>query len=125
MTDFSWQGVNAAHAILSCEMERGSLQWEDTDRLDRIRRAHAQKHIPSSKSTWGRSDKKPWFCKSFQTNLCVHKDYEVNGRLNRHICAFCLTLDSQTILRHPLGWSSCESAKSVLIKTKVNVYLML
>ena len=24
-TDFSWQGVKAAHAVLLCEMERGSL----------------------------------------------------------------------------------------------------
>ena len=40
-TDFSWQGAKAAHAVLLCEMERGSLQWENTDRLDRICRAHA------------------------------------------------------------------------------------
>ena len=30
-TDFTWQGAKAAHAVLMCEMERGSLQWEDTD----------------------------------------------------------------------------------------------
>ena len=96
-TDFSWQGAKAAHAVLLCEMERGSLQWEDTGRLDRIRRAHAQKHVSSGKSNWGRSDKKPWFCKSYQTNSCAHKkDHEVNGRLNRHICAFCLTLGRQS-----------------------------
>ena len=41
-TDFSWQGAKAAHAVLLCEMERGSLQWEDLDRIDQIRRAHAQ-----------------------------------------------------------------------------------
>ena len=41
-TDFTWQGAKAAHAVLMCEMERGSLQWEDTDQIDRIRRAHAQ-----------------------------------------------------------------------------------
>ena len=44
-TDFSWQGAKAAHAILLCEMERGMVNWEDTDRIDRIRRAHAQKHV--------------------------------------------------------------------------------
>ena len=46
-TDFTWQGAKAAHAVLMCEMERGSLQWEDTDQIDRIRRAHAQKHAPT------------------------------------------------------------------------------
>ena len=40
-TDFSWQGVKAAHAVLLCEMERGALHWEDSDRIDRIRWAHA------------------------------------------------------------------------------------
>ena len=95
-TDFSWQGAKAAHAVLLCEMERGSLRWEDTERIDRVRRAHAQKHVPSSRQNWARADKKPWFCKSFQSNACSHqKDHEVNGRMNRHICAFCLTLGKQ------------------------------
>ena len=26
------------HAVLLCEMERGSLEWENQDRIDRIRR---------------------------------------------------------------------------------------
>ena len=69
-TDFSWHGAKAAHAVLLCKMEMGSLQWEDTNRLDRIQRAHAQKHIPSSKSTWGRSDKKPWFCEFLDQLMC-------------------------------------------------------
>ena len=88
-TDFTWQGAKAAHAVLLCEME-------DTDRLDRIRRAHAQKHIPANKPNWVRGEKKPWFCKSYQTNACVYKkDHEVNGHLHRHICAFCLANGKQ------------------------------
>ena len=95
-TDFSWQGAKAAHAVLLCKMEHGSLTWENGERIDRIRRAHAQKHVPS-RQTWGRSDtKKPWFCKNFQTNSCsFQKDHESNGRLQRHICAFCLTQGKQ------------------------------
>ena len=42
-TDFTYQGAKAAHAVLMCEMERDSLQREDMDRIDRIRRAHAPK----------------------------------------------------------------------------------
>ena len=94
--DFSWQGAKAAHAILLCEMERGSLTWENGERIDRIRRAHAQKHVPS-KQTWGRADtRKPWFCKNFQTNSCsFNKDHDTNGHLHRHICAFCITQGKQ------------------------------
>ena len=52
-TYFSWQGAKAAHAVLLCEMERGSLQWVDLDCIDRIRRAHAQKHV-SGRSGWSK-----------------------------------------------------------------------
>ena len=37
-TDFSWQGAKAAHVILMCKMVRGTVQWEDGDRIDQIRR---------------------------------------------------------------------------------------
>ena len=50
-TYFSWQGAKASHAVLFCEMERGALQWEDGDWIDRIWRDHAQKHISASKSS--------------------------------------------------------------------------
>ena len=53
-TDFTWQGAKASHAVMLCEMERGVLTWEDTDRIDRIRRAHAQKHITQNKFVWGK-----------------------------------------------------------------------
>ena len=63
-TNFSWRKAKTAHAILCCELERGTVTWEDVSRIDRIRTAHAQKHVPSTKS-WGRSEggRKPWFCK--------------------------------------------------------------
>ena len=64
-SDFTWGSAKAAHAMLLCEMERGTVTWHDTHRIDRIRRAHAQKH--SYKQSWGRtsdSNEKPWFCRS-------------------------------------------------------------
>ena len=54
--DFSWQGAKAAHAILLCEMERGVFTWEDDDRIDRIMRAHAQKHVSNSRQNWTKGD---------------------------------------------------------------------
>ena len=93
-TDFTWQSAKAAHTVLLCEMERGSLQWEDMDRIDLIRRAHAQKHVVN-RNGWAKpsdhSGRKPWFCKGFQTGVCTHtRDHESNGKLQRHICAHCL-----------------------------------
>ena len=133
-TYFSWQSAKAAHAVLLCEIERGSLQWEDMDRIDRIQRAHAQKHVVN-RNGWAKpsdhSSRKPWFCKGFQTGVCTHtRDHESNGKLQRHICAHCLMGGRQ--LNHPekdcnfkktgkkrasscpsLGWSSCKSNTTV------------
>ena len=93
-TDFSWTGAKAAHAVLCCELERGTVTWNDTTRIDRIHHAHAQKHVGQYSKTWlksGEVGRKPWFCKAFQSNSCQNsKDHEVNGKVHRHICAFCL-----------------------------------
>ena len=97
--DFSWASAKASHAVLLCEMEWGALDWSDTNRLDRIRCAHAQRHINSTKQNWakqGENNKCPWFCKPFQTGVCnFNKDHEVGGKIHRHVYAFCLTQGRQ------------------------------
>ena len=68
-TDFTWSGAKAAHAGLCCEFERGTITWNDTAKIDRIRRAHAPKHVNYSAKSWQKSSdtgRKPWFCKLFQ-----------------------------------------------------------
>ena len=92
--DFSWSSSKASHAILLCEMERGVLDWGDTNRIDRIRRAHAQRHSAASKQTWAKSEQghRPWFYKAYQSGTCSFtKDHEVQGKLHKHICAHCLS----------------------------------
>ena len=103
VSDFGWQGAKAAHAVLCCEMERGTVKWSDSNRIDRIRRAHAQRHRNDNTKHWGKNSdttKRPWFCKPFQTGNCTYdKDHDVNGRQNRHICAHCAS--QGRILTHP------------------------
>ena len=89
-SNFSWQGTKAAHAVLLCEFERRGANWEDTARIDRIRRAHAQKHVNGNK-TWVKSEKlqKPRYCKQFQNESCIYSnDHEVNGKMHNHLCSF-------------------------------------
>ena len=44
--DFSWSSAKASHAVLLCRMEQGEVAgWSDVEKIDRIRRAHAQRHI--------------------------------------------------------------------------------
>ena len=89
-TDFSWASVKAAHAVLLCEMERGSLDWEQTDRIDRIRRVHAQKHAGNFRQNWAKNEghRRPWYCKLYQTGACSHnRDHESGGQnLEAHLC---------------------------------------
>ena len=96
-TDFAWQGAKAAHAVLLCEIERGVVSWQDTNRIERIRRAHAQKHVGNwQKSGTKAFEKRPWFCKQFQNGTCQFtKDHETGGRFHKHICAFCLLQGKQ------------------------------
>ena len=102
-TDFSWASAKAAHAVLLCETERGTVGWSDTSRIDRIRRPHAQKHNHFSKQNWARKDHdntKPWFYKLYQTGQCqFQKDHEYGGNIQKHICSFCLS--QGRILGHP------------------------
>ena len=39
--DFLWASAKASHAVLLCEMERGTVDWSNTPCIDRIHRAHA------------------------------------------------------------------------------------
>ena len=44
--DFSWQAAKASHAVLLCRMEQGEvISWSETDKIDCIRRANAQRHV--------------------------------------------------------------------------------
>ena len=46
--DFGWPSAKGAHAVLMCKMEQDKIQWHETAKIDRVRRAHAQKVGPNS-----------------------------------------------------------------------------
>ena len=112
--DFTWQGAKANHTVMLCEMERGVLTWEDSDRIDHICRAHAQKHIAPTNSGWSKTgdlNRKPWFCKNYQTGSCsLNKDHDTNRKLHKHICAFSVELvEIQNIKGHIRLYSTRSS----------------
>ena len=48
-TDFSWALAKASHAVLLCRMEQGEIgSWLETEKIDRVRWAHAQRHNTES-----------------------------------------------------------------------------
>ena len=44
-SDFSWDSAKTCHAILLTNMEADKVSWVETDKVDRFRRAHAQRHV--------------------------------------------------------------------------------
>ena len=61
---------------------------------ERKHRVHAQKRI-SNKSGWVKpsdhSGRKPWYCTNYLIGVCSYsRDHELNGRIHKHICSFCL-----------------------------------
>ena len=47
--DFSCAAAKASHGVLLCRMEWGEIEdYSKIDKIDRIRRAHAQRHIQNN-----------------------------------------------------------------------------
>ena len=74
-------------------MEDGKLSWSDTQGLDRIRRAHAQKNIgfsegnnSSNGTKFGKNKDLGFICKFFQIGTCSHsKDHISGGRKGMYV----------------------------------------
>ena len=107
--DFGWPSAKGAHAVLLCRMEEGKVNWNMTEKIDRIRRAHAQKVInvaPKKANAEPQANAVP--CKFFQSQKCPHKgDHHTGGHLYRHICSFCNTLGKR--FPHPI--KECRNSK--------------
>ena len=92
--DFGWQAAKGSHAVLLCRMEDGKVAWDETSKIDRIRRAHAQRmttgHSQNSQNKKFERKDKPVPCKFYQKDTCSHtKDHETSGQLYLHVCSYC------------------------------------
>ena len=100
VSDFSWGAAKASHAISLTNMEADCLKWTDTDTLDRIRRAHAQRHVNSGQITNSRvsllkkqknsNSKNGVNCRYFQEGSCKFgTHHRTAGQYFRHVCESC------------------------------------
>ena len=89
--DFSWTSAKASHAVLLCRMEEGRVDWNDTAKIERIRRANAQRsqtQHSNQQTSWNKD--KALICKFYQTGQCHQKaDHFSGGRKYRHVCSVC------------------------------------
>ena len=104
--DFSWQAAKASHAVLLCRMEQGEISdWGQVDKIDRIRRANAQKHVTVPSNTqFTKSNASRLSNKAQKTMPCVYynqgscsqaKSHETKGIFYKHICSACFANDSK------------------------------
>ena len=88
--DFSWTSAKASHAVLLCRMEEGRVRWDETNKIDRIRRANAQRNFGNGQQQGGGSREKALICKFYQTGKCHQKtDHFSAGKKYRHVCNLC------------------------------------
>ena len=96
--DFGWQLAKASHAVLLCRMEDGKVDWSETHKIDRIRRAHAQKGVTQNQGGHNpksvKSESKPIMaCRFYQRGLCHNqRDHETGGTFYKHVCATCFSM---------------------------------
>ena len=108
--DFSWDAAKASHAVLLCRMEQGEIKnYAQVDKIDRIRRANAQRHssLVSTPSQMAGSKKytskstKSMPCQYYNQGSCVHqKSHDTHGTLYKHICTHCFATSGKTFA-HP------------------------
>ena len=105
--DFSWQAAKASHAVLLCHMEQGEVTgWSDTEKIDRIRGANAQRHVVPTqasnssqkfrKNQSGQKASKSMPCVYYNDNSCnFQKHHETKQVFYRHICSTCFAQDGK------------------------------
>ena len=72
--DFSLNSGKACHAVLLCHMEQGEIKdYTQTDLIDRIRRAHAQRHVPSTQNLSKNAPKHEKKCQNYDLSVLQSK----------------------------------------------------
>ena len=108
--DFSWDAAKASHAVLLCRMEQGEIKnYAQVEKIDRVRRANAQRHISAVSATSQMTGSKKYTSKStksmpcqyYNQGSCVHqKSHDTRGTLYKHICTHCFATSGKTFA-HP------------------------
>ena len=110
-TDFFWASAKASNAVLLCRMEQGEIgSWLETKQIDRVRRAHAQRHNAGQSSTQRALNKHPSAktatCIYYNKGVCSQKQtHETKGVLYKPVCALCWTKDGKA---YPQPQTECH-----------------
>ena len=111
--DFLWAAAKASHAVLLCRMEQGEItDYTQTDLVDRVRRAHAQRHVAHTSANSTQNFRKSKTTKSMPCNFynqgsCnFSTTHETKGVLYKHICSFCFSKGGKNFAHAETGCRS-------------------
>ena len=105
--DFGWQSAKGAHAVVLCHMEENKVNWEETNKRDRLRWVHAQRSQNPSLSVGKKfkSKDKGVPCRFYQKGTCGQKtEHENGGQLYLHVCEHCFVKGKS----HPHSGKDCR-----------------
>ena len=86
--DFSWASAKGSHAMLLCKMEEGKLQWSDTLKIDRIRRAHAQRFTQQNQTQNSQKKRTARECLANFTKRAHASTKQITTRVQSFISTF-------------------------------------
>ena len=86
--EYPWQNVRDFYWVVGSHIENNRLEWTDTDKVQKLRVKHAQKHeIPTKKQAAQPAPAaKIRYCGPFQNGTCQERGDHAG---QRHICAHC------------------------------------
>ena len=88
--DFGWLAAKGSLAVLLVKKEEGKVKWEQTHKLDRIHRAHAQKVQNNQNGNAHRFQCKDKAipCKLYHKGSFSHRsDDETSSQMHLHVCS--------------------------------------
>ena len=95
--DFSLAAAKASHAFLLRRIEQNEIaSWKEVDKIDRVRHAHTQIHVPQQVTRSGQNK-----LNSNKFALCVYfvfsqkQSHETKGVLCKHVYAPCLAAEGK------------------------------
>ena len=76
--ELSFVTIKRAHGLIFQEMEKGSLMWLQTEKIDKIRSRNTQRIVPSGTSTTSKvqseGTEKTMLCKLYNKGSCKYQN---------------------------------------------------
>ena len=106
--DFSSDAAKTSHAMLLCCMEQGEItSYQEMDKIDRVRRANAQRHVTVTQHNVQNLARKKIASKTTNSMPCVHlKCHDTKGTFYTRICVCYFATTGKTF---PNPESECRN----------------